>query len=72
MAKPIPKSNADAIGSLTSPFPFENRESFCRKRKVSERVLILRLLIPDVNRDSAVGIATRYGLDGPGIESRLG
>ena len=23
-----------------------------------------------MNRDSAVGIATRYGLDGPGIESR--
>jgi hypothetical protein len=23
-------------------------------------------------RDSAVGIATRYGLDGPGIESRWG
>jgi len=25
-----------------------------------------------VGRDSAVGIATRYGLDGPGIESRRG
>jgi len=25
-----------------------------------------------VGRDSAVGIATRYGLGGPGIESRLG
>ena len=25
-----------------------------------------------VRRDSAVGIATRYGLDGPGIESRWG
>ena len=25
-----------------------------------------------MGRDSAVGIATRYGLDGPGIESRLG
>jgi hypothetical protein len=23
-----------------------------------------------VGRDSSVGIATRYGLDGPGIESR--
>jgi hypothetical protein len=23
-----------------------------------------------VRRDSSVGIATRYGLDGPGIESR--
>jgi hypothetical protein len=25
-----------------------------------------------VGRDSSVGIATRYGLEGPGIESRLG
>ena len=25
-----------------------------------------------VGRDSAVGIATRYGLDGPGIESPVG
>ena len=25
-----------------------------------------------VGRDSSVGIATRYGLDGPGIEFRLG
>jgi hypothetical protein len=25
-----------------------------------------------VGRDSSVGIATRYGLDGPGIESRWG
>jgi hypothetical protein len=25
-----------------------------------------------VGRDSSVGIATRYGLDGPGMESRLG
>ena len=25
-----------------------------------------------MGRNSSVGIATRYGLDGPGIESRLG
>ena len=25
-----------------------------------------------MGRDSSVGIATRYGLDGPGIESRWG
>ena len=25
-----------------------------------------------MGRDSSVGIATRYGLDGPGIESRCG
>jgi hypothetical protein len=27
-------------------------------------------LLPTVGRDISVGIATRYGLDGPGIESR--
>jgi len=26
----------------------------------------------DVSRNTSVGIATRYGLDGPGIESRWG
>jgi hypothetical protein len=29
-------------------------------------------MIHTTARDSAVGIATRYELDGPGIESRLG
>ena len=28
--------------------------------------------LPKRSRDSSVGIATRYGLDGPGIESRWG
>jgi len=31
----------------------------------------IRETIP-LGRDSSVGIATRYGLDGPGIESRWG
>jgi hypothetical protein len=31
-----------------------------------------RVLQWGVGRDSSVGIATRYGLDGPGIESRWG
>ena len=30
------------------------------------------LLVCIMGRDSSVGIATRYGLDGPGIESRWG
>ena len=34
--------------------------------------LILRLLIPSLDRDSAVGLATLYGLDGLGIEYRWG
>jgi hypothetical protein len=32
----------------------------------------LRYFIQYEGRDSSVGIATRYGLDGPGIESRWG
>ena len=37
---------------------------------IVQNVFILLLLF--VGRDSVVGIATRYGLDGPGIESRWG
>jgi hypothetical protein len=29
-----------------------------------------RVLTRDVGRDNSVGLATRYGLEGPGIESR--
>ena len=34
--------------------------------------IILKLIFKkyNVDQDSSVGIATRYGLDGPGIESR--
>jgi hypothetical protein len=31
---------------------------------------IICLYLPSVGRNSSVGLATRYGLDGPGIESR--
>jgi hypothetical protein len=34
------------------------------------KFLLTSYLIVVVGRDSSVGIATRYGLDGPGIESR--
>jgi hypothetical protein len=33
---------------------------------------LLSSLFHDVGRDSSVGIATRYGLEGPGIEARWG
>ena len=36
-----------------------------------ERIACIRT-VKKVGRDSSVGIATRYGLDGPGIESRWG
>ena len=34
--------------------------------------VLTRVHLPIGGRDSVVGIATRYGLDGPGIESRWG
>jgi len=36
---------------------------------ISSEVISSCMFYP-VSRDSSVGIATRYGLDGPGIESR--
>jgi hypothetical protein len=36
------------------------------------KVYLHLLLLLFMSRDSAVGIATRYGLDGPGFESRWG
>ena len=38
---------------------------------IAERILI-KFNVGLVGRDGVVGIATRYGLDGPGIESRWG
>jgi hypothetical protein len=35
-------------------------------------IIIIIIIVVVVGRVSSVGIATRYGLDGPGIESRLG
>ena len=32
----------------------------------------MKVIVDNMGRDSSVGIATRYGLDGPGIESRWG
>ena len=37
-----------------------------------EGLNFFRSLVPYVGRDSSVGIATRYWLEGPGIESRWG
>jgi hypothetical protein len=36
------------------------------------KFVILNTYHPDRGRDSAVGVATPHGLDGPGIESRRG
>jgi hypothetical protein len=37
-----------------------------------EFVRIFKSIIPNVGRDSSVGIATHHGLEGPGIESQWG
>jgi hypothetical protein len=41
----------------------------CNARKTNKHIYIYIYI---VGRDSAVGIAIRYGTDGPGIESRWG
>jgi len=35
-------------------------------------IIIIIIIIIAVGRDNSFGIATHYGLDGPGIESRWG
>ena len=55
----------------------------CRQRKRETKrepkgkecntvVVIVIIVVVVVGRDSSVGVATRYGLDGPGIESWWG
>ena len=50
--------------------PVRNYKSFSMQRQNNDRISAGTLLY--WGRDSAVGIATRCGLDGPGIESRWG
>jgi hypothetical protein len=35
-------------------------------------IILSTNILMTVGRDSSVGVSTRYGLDGPGIESRWG
>jgi hypothetical protein len=41
-------------------------------RPMSPSTIQFPLKVTDIGRDSSVGIATRYGLECPGIESRWG
>jgi hypothetical protein len=43
-----------------------------RKHIFPELKILLKYIDGQMGRDSSVGIATRYGLDGPGIQSRWG
>jgi hypothetical protein len=55
--------------SLIAPFNFL---SLSFSFSLSFRYILYTLDIQKGGQDSSVGIATRYGLDGPGIESRWG
>jgi hypothetical protein len=44
--------------------------TFCTCKYSKFSLIIVTVTGENVGRDSSVGIATRYGLDGPGIESR--
>jgi len=45
---------------------------FCFWRVTRVLCVCVQYIYKGMGRDSSVGIATRYGLDGPGIESRWG
>ena len=47
-------------------------ENTARMPYLKKYIYILPVSQYTMGRDSSVGIATRYGLDGPGIESRWG
>ena len=67
---------ARAVNTSTSAYELA-RDAIRQQQNIRycERVLIAlfgNCLIHQRSRDSSVGIATRYGLDGPGIESQRG
>jgi hypothetical protein len=45
---------------------------FTNRLFIVVQIFFLTCSLSEVGRDSSVGIATHYGLDGPGIESRWG
>jgi hypothetical protein len=62
--------NYPSVGVLLQHFP--SVCYLCPDLKEQDGIVHLYKTIWTVGRDSSVGIATRYGLDGPGIESRCG
>ena len=48
----------------------EGEQRTCKEYQSMNGMSLIIIIIIIVGRDSSVGIATRYGLDGPGIESR--
>ena len=65
--------NQQYLHAITSFVPTKEHSTVCvcfNHPKFSTVLLLRFVLCTVVGRDSSVCIATRYGLDGPGIESR--
>jgi hypothetical protein len=58
-------------GSRRAAAPSDDNE-FLITTIINQAYLFYHFIFPTVGRDSSVGTATRYGLDGPGIESLWG
>jgi hypothetical protein len=63
---------AGAPSSGSPKYPHEIVRVLRHKCRISEGRDTRVLRLTTHSRDSSVGIVTRYGLDGPGIESRWG
>ena len=64
-------ASLDILNLLLSSYPYSTAQK--KKHKVTKTLCSKyygKTKHPCVGRDSSVGIATRYRLDGPGIESR--
>ena len=57
------------VGNVEKICEFFYLSGTCGKAHIENTITTYTV---SVGRDSAVGTATRYGLDGPGIESRWG
>jgi hypothetical protein len=68
----ISRAMARALFCLTTPIGLYSRPFRPTAGNTPPAAVAVRLGKWFVGRDSSVGIATRYGLDGPGIESRWG
>jgi len=58
------------LSSLVYPLTLLRKRISAASRRVQINYIFLHYKQKYVDRDSSVGIATRYGLDGLGIESR--
>jgi hypothetical protein len=70
----LPRARSERTGLLEAGVASSVRTylSVCSIRLISRKCIYFSIWNSVVGRDSSVVIATRYGLDGPGIESRWG